>query len=201
MAGLIPAHAGKTAIKRSRSAMRAAHPRSRGENSAKNVAVVGFGGSSPLTRGKPALSSSRTMRTGLIPAHAGKTPLAPRPDRRSWAHPRSRGENAFGWAGQTIERGSSPLTRGKRASGAWMLPDVGLIPAHAGKTRSSAGAESGQGAHPRSRGENPLWEFDSFQARGSSPLTRGKLLRRDYRRVLHGLIPAHAGKTNDHAAA
>ena len=32
-------------------------------------------------------------------------------------------------------------------------------------------------------------------AGGSSPLTRGKLLRGDYRRVLRGLIPAHAGKT------
>ena len=30
---------------------------------------------------------------------------------------------------------------------------------------------------------------------GSSPLMRGKLLRRDHRRDVHGLIPAHSGKT------
>ena len=50
-------------------------------------------------------------------------------------------------------------------------------------------------AHPRSRGENPSMRAFTVGARGSSPLTRGKL------RALLGLtggprlIPAHAGKT------
>ena len=51
----------------------------------------------------------------LIPAHAGKTSLASIIFGANGAHPRSRGEND-----QTPEktpeiRGSSPLTRGKRA--------------------------------------------------------------------------------------
>ena len=55
--GLIPAHAGKTARRAGMGADGGAHPRSRGEN---DLAVNGNfdgNGSSPLTRGKPALSS------------------------------------------------------------------------------------------------------------------------------------------------
>ena len=50
--GLIPAHAGKTSMKRVRSRCFAAHPRSRGENSEKTAGGAGNRGSSPLTRGK-----------------------------------------------------------------------------------------------------------------------------------------------------
>ena len=49
-------------------------------------------------------------------------------------------------------------------------------------------------AHPRSRGENRKASAQSTRVRGSSPLTRGKFLRGDHRRDVHGLIPAHAGK-------
>ena len=51
--GLIPAHAGKTVIARSKSS--------------------GRGGSSPLTRGKRPNAADRLQGDGLIPAHAGKT--------------------------------------------------------------------------------------------------------------------------------
>ena len=71
--GIIPAHAGKTAIKRSRSAMRADHPRSRGENFTARRRFASFGGSSPLTRGKPRGAGRPTRSPGIIPAHAGKT--------------------------------------------------------------------------------------------------------------------------------
>ena len=50
-------------------------------------------------------------------------------------------------------------------------------------------------AHPRSRGEN-LWPpLGRLRAGGSSPLTRGKLRRRNGQSRWRGLIPAHAGKT------
>ena len=91
--GLIPAHAGKT-VRRARSCVsRAAHPRSRGENSRMWSILSGASGSSPLTRGKrlDCFGCRRVCR--LIPAHAGKTtaPMARRILTR--AHPRSRGEN------------------------------------------------------------------------------------------------------------
>ena len=50
-------------------------------------------------------------------------------------------------------------------------------------------------AHPRSRGENPGQLGTGIVGAGSSPLTRGKLLQVAEGERVHGLIPAHAGKT------
>ena len=193
--GLIPAHAGKTRRTVRRGASAWAHPRSRGENQP----VVQPGrlsrGSSPLTRGKRALSEGRPQCAGLIPAHAGKTP------RRAWswgrtgAHPRSRGENGMMMVRRERGRGSSPLTRGKRGDHEGDQAQRRLIPAHAGKTPSVDVAVSFSGAHPRSRGENTEADEDSRALWGSSPLTRGKPHRDRVQRHEGGLIPAHAGKT------
>ena len=71
--GLIPAHAGKTALTSEKSAWFPAHPRSRGENSAKGTNGEPAEGSSPLTRGKRSVRASPSPPSGLIPAHAGKT--------------------------------------------------------------------------------------------------------------------------------
>ena len=110
---LIPAHAGKTTTsthdrKRSR-----AHPRSRGENLGCQRPHRAEVGSSPLTRGKQTGRDGGSRRTGLIPAHAGKTRARPAPGGGSRAHPRSRGENRRGGGLRVCLRGSSPLTRGK----------------------------------------------------------------------------------------
>ena len=52
--GLIPAHAGKTAHPKIGLSSSTAHPRSRGENAGHDTPAAHGGGSSPLTRGKPA---------------------------------------------------------------------------------------------------------------------------------------------------
>ena len=72
-ARLIPAHAGKTLSVASLAASASAHPRSRGENPTAYTPVGAVTGSSPLTRGKHARCRAGPERTGLIPAHAGKT--------------------------------------------------------------------------------------------------------------------------------
>ncbi len=72
---------------------------------------------------------------------------------------------------------------------------MGLIPAHAGKTRSAPPWPVEAWAHPRSRGENAPTRSASWCAPGSSPLTRGKPRRGERPRARQGLIPAHAGKT------
>ena len=51
------------------------------------------------------------------------------------------------------------------------------------------------GAHPRSRGENCVCVAHATTPNGSSPLTRGKRNRYNFRRSYTRLIPAHAGKT------
>ena len=111
------------------------------------------------------------------------------------AHPRSRGEN-FGSRGIVVDTlGSSPLTRGKPVLATSNKRDIGLIPAHAGKTTTGTYMRSSIRAHPRSRGENAYFDWIATINEGSSPLTRGKRRRRRRQRGCGGLIPAHAGKT------
>ena len=172
-----------------------AHPHSRGENLGSCVSSSRARGSSPLTRGKPGKLRLIQSRSGLIPAHAGKT--ARQPPRRAAhpAHPRSRGENLKSATLARNVTGSSPLTRGKLIS---LTPTVGrrgLIPAHAGKTVSVRITMSPFPAHPRSRGENRARMSRAAPTGGSSPLTRGKPRTRHTQHVPRGLIPAHAGKT------
>ena len=132
-------------------------------------------GSSPLTRGKPNVSTSVFIMVGLIPAHAGKTRGVCPSKIRNAAHPRSRGENLHICRMTMSWHGSSPLTRGKPKFIVVPCSFPGLIPAHAGKTPGKDLQRYLGLAHPRSRGEN---------ADGAGQLVE---VRR--------LIPAHAGKT------
>ena len=70
---LIPAHAGKTPRRWLSTPWRAAHPRSRGENSHRMGGTEFPEGSSPLTRGKRGGQAIIGPPPRLIPAHAGKT--------------------------------------------------------------------------------------------------------------------------------
>ena len=152
-------------------------------------------GSSPLTRGKRDRRTPGCEQCGLIPAHAGKTGRTVLGVQDSQAYPRSRGENCESLTRATPERGSSPLTRGKRALGWGRLRGGGLIPAHAGKTRHGPPRAPPPAAHPRSRGENGKRATPRHHQAGSSPLTRGKLRFGSRRTCVIRLIPAHAGKT------
>ena len=172
-----------------------AHPRSRGENARSCTTLDGADGSSPLTRGKPAIPLISWTGTGLIPAHAGKTSGASQPPGTNAAHPRSRGENHLFAVADQPERGSSPLTRGKLTPRHSVQRHVRLIPAHAGKTVRGSAPARGPPAHPRSRGENDTHPLIAPIVAGSSPLTRGKPRCSSGHLWPAGLIPAHAGKT------
>ena len=195
MPRLIPAHAGKTLEAVIPRSCQGAHPRSRGENYYSSVHAFVDEGSSPLTRGKPIRKRPTHRCRRLIPAHAGKTRGRRCTTRGAPAHPRSRGENvvaASSWGGR---QGSSPLTRGKQHFANAVDVERRLIPAHAGKTSALFCAWATLGAHPRSRGENPVEHFTAVCRVGSSPLTRGKPGGRQTAAIRAGLIPAHAGKT------
>ena len=111
-----------------------AHPRSRGENFPYQSCLSSSSGSSPLTRGKLCRCLLLRQSRGLIPAHAGKTPLVARVLHLGEAHPRSRGENRERLIEAARIHGSSPLTRGKLGDRRPGRAGGGLIPAHAGKT-------------------------------------------------------------------
>ena len=172
--GLIPAHAGKMALRHRHRPRPEAHPRSRGEN----------------TSVKP---RSR-IAWWLIPAHAGKISSACGAAWSARAHPRSRGENTRRPVFRSPAKGSSPLTRGKFDEVDGREHVDGLIPAHAGKMRPQHPRRWPTGAHPRSRGENRVAGPPWVGQLGSSPLTRGKFTRPTPSQFKRGLIPAHAGK-------
>ena len=192
---LIPAHAGKTMPPTASLEAHRAHPRSRGENVGDFASGPGGQGSSPLTRGKRHFQALNNLSLRLIPAHAGKTARADRGFQSPAAHPRSRGENFLSLKVVTFQEGSSPLTRGKLPLTLARASFIGLIPAHAGKTRFTVVGHFLTPAHPRSRGENSYVTGPDNLCSGSSPLTRGKLLERGRNPARAGLIPAHAGKT------
>ena len=172
--GLIPAHAGKTGSARVTSFPIQAHPRSRGENEYVTWLRAAQAGSSPLTRGKPVELIGGGDERGLIPAHAGKTLGMRTPASSRWAHPRSRGENTVSVLSVCRGAGSSPLTRGKPFRRYCHCCLLWLIPAHAGKTSHLRELRGCRVAHPRSRGENLMYQVTPATMRGSSPLTRGK---------------------------
>ena len=201
IAGLIPAHAGKTGDAVTRQTSRRAHPRSRGENKSIHIVRCQDNGSSPLTRGKHLPTHHLTYLARLIPAHAGKTVAHVGKTFDGRAHPRSRGENCDPSDRGYRRRGSSPLTRGKPLVQTSLLATVwahprsrgenpahpyprcrgpGLIPAHAGKTFPSMRTATLRTAHPRSRGENSTEGVSILASTGSSPLTRGKRTARRY---------------------
>ena len=130
----------------------------------------------PAPRGKRGVLLRALSGPGFIPAHAGKTSQSSAHRACPRVHPRSRGENGSLFLHRHMVLGSSPLTRGKRDVARDELGCVGLIPAHAGKTRSWLARSGRSWAHPRSR--------------------EGKLKQNSYRIHDVRFIPAHAGKTN-----
>ena len=95
----------------------------------------------------------------------------------------------------TWPHGSSPRMRGKPMSKTCCASAIGLIPAHAGKTPNGWLMCDGQRAHPRACGENFLIVSKNILPAGSSPRMRGKLYPGGAAYSRTGLIPAHAGKT------
>ena len=133
---LIPAHAGKTSRNTSRASNARAHPRACGENQRASSSGTARGGSSPRMRGKRYVNISVCKPARLIPAHAGKTRIGEAIHSSGRAHPRACGENPRPmWIGIRV-LGSSPRMRGKREPGGRSPVDTGLIPAHAGKTKT-----------------------------------------------------------------
>ena len=110
-------------------------------------------------------------------------------------HPRACGENPPSGGILPLCWGSPPRMRGKLYTIKFLSADVGITPAHAGKTayvnRGWAGAED----HPRACGENPCQLPRRCAAIGSPPRMRGKRQSPAPSTCCRGITPAHAGKT------
>ena len=154
---------------------RPVHPRLRGELINRYKQQVRFNGSSPLTRGTPAM-----FRT-FFPFHA--------------VHPRLRGELPRLIPKNDLFYGSSPLTRGTLTNISGKINFIRFIPAYAGNSRFSFAQRERVAVHPRFRGELDYPTNIPRQAVGSSPLTRGTPHSHRKNTGAHRFIPAYAGNS------
>ena len=193
--GLIPARAGRTSSSTRTSSSHRAHPRSRGADGCLAPPDVHCRGSSPLARGGRERDRTPCRCRGLIPARAGRTPGRTGHAHSSRAHPRSRGADLQVKHPAAFVQGSSPLARGGRSGAVRKERTVGLIPARAGRTGHGPKSSAPSRAHPRSRGADRRVSKVGNPKSGSSPLARGGHLPDVQARLVHGLIPARAGRT------
>ena len=105
-------------------------------------------------RGKPPGEGSVVTYSRITPAHAGKTIAASNISPSVQDHPRACGENAsVSFSGRMIS-GSPPRMRGKLAPRQYIIRNVRITPAHAGKTPVGIVSDGRPEDHPRACGEN-----------------------------------------------
>ena len=110
--GIIPAHAGNTALTCSVYVCARDHPRACGEHPAYAGLHSHRHGSSPRMRGTLSSQQKKKSSVGIIPAHAGNT--SPMLHIGLWSedHPRACGEHPFVSNTFAVDQGSSPRMRG-----------------------------------------------------------------------------------------
>ena len=151
---IIPAHAGNTCSHLILFRHTPDHPRARGEHAFLTIDDRAICGSSPRTRGTLECCAIAIRHTRIIPAHAGNTRLGDKIISHTPDHPRARGEHSARCSARTRHIGSSPRTRGTRASAPFPPRPPRIIPAHAGNTSTPAAPMSAPTDHPRARGEH-----------------------------------------------
>ena len=106
-----------------------------------------------------------------------------------------RGEHCPSRQGRPVRRGSSPHARGTQRHEERKQPQVGIIPACAGNTKSLCRKQARQQDHPRMRGEHVEYGHRQNVGQGSSPHARGTRPYRNGTDKVVGIIPACAGNT------
>ena len=192
---IIPALAGNTPGITGMATTYSDHPRSRGEYGSRLRRRLPGAGSSPLSRGIPALSAQRDPGSRIIPALAGNTRGVQSPRPPSGDHPRSRGEYSLAFLRGSVCFGLSPLSRGIPDTFTAWIETARIIPALAGNTWRCGDAGTGGRDHPRSRGEYQAITIAPPAWAGSSPLSRGIRSSSSARLGGPGIIPALAGNT------
>ena len=154
-----------------------------------------FLGSSPRMRGSLPALPAITTSYGIIPAHAGLTRRRVRDTAERGDHPRACGAHAALALLSSSRLGSSPRMRGSLEDIEWIDASEGIIPAHAGLTRSTRLVAAASWDHPRACGAHDVDGNKTSMSTGSSPRMRGSPRDRDRAALLKGIIPAHAGLT------
>ena len=149
----IPACAGKPTARRRCGSSIGVYPRVCGETGRGGFGGQGLFGLSPRVRGNLDLRTAERYMARSIPACAGKPP------KRGWAwvpagvYPRVCGETAGTSQPSEMSAGLSPRVRGNLALVPCNQPNLGSIPACAGKPPHRRGRRSRKQVYPRVCGE------------------------------------------------
>ena len=147
-------------------------------------------------RGSRGVALLRAGAWGIIPAHAGLTPVTGRGTSGYRDHPRACGAHLRRFPFRSQARGSSPRMRGSPRGLRRGYGSQGIIPAHAGLTDVIDPNMQHERDHPRACGahfvRSPIASFKM----GSSPRMRGSPLAVSRQSDPQGIIPAHAGLTS-----
>ena len=146
-------------------------------------------------RGKHDLIDGYQPKKRSIPAHAGETIAVAPYSTPSLVNPRSCGGNQKPSMTGLWRSGQSPLMRGKRLPKRNKTTKIWSIPAHAGETFCFSSVITAFRVNPRSCGGNGDKRDPRRDARGQSPLMRGKLSPECSGLKIGRSIPAHAGET------
>ena len=192
---IIPAYAGSTRRRASRTNGMRDHPRIRGEHASPGTCRRRPTGSSPHTRGALPRLAAKLFKTRIIPAYAGSTGRSSSDPSSTTDHPRIRGEHAAHGPEIRGRRGSSPHTRGAPVAGDHKVVEQRIIPAYAGSTAEPGVGHGELRDHPRIRGEHTKTFSPPRAASGSSPHTRGAPVALGIFAAPVGIIPAYAGST------
>ena len=156
-------------------------------------------GSPPRVRGPPRRDRRERGLAGITPACAGTTLSLIRRTRPATDHPRVCGDHTVDSDAGQPSIGSPPRVRGPLLGQLVAADVVGITPACAGTTTTSAWPASGAGDHPRVCGDH-LSGYDLFLANlGSPPRVRGPLTSPFFGPSGRGITPACAGTTEPRA--
>ena len=147
-------------------------------------------------RGKLPVRRGINLPFRIIPAHAGQTRSSSPSSAAEADHPRACGANSTTGYARLRNDGSSPRMRGKPYIRPKIVPNVRIIPAHAGQTHHLRQGQGPRSDHPRACGANSSRGSPVSLPDGSSPRMRGKPAQRVLRRQTARIIPAHAGQTS-----
>ena len=173
-AGITPAYAGKSIIKRATYDPTVDHPRICGEKKRLGAEATPEPGSPPHMRGKAAGRTRRRCHHGITPAYAGKRSPRRRTNSFSRDHPRICGEKMGGTKQGAAELGSPPHMRGKGRPPGCRGPHTGITPAYAGKSVGEGWRRNTLEDHPRICGEKHHAPKEATAGIGSPPHMRGK---------------------------
>ena len=191
----IPARAGNTATRTTRSRPATVHPRACREHRAIRSREGVNIGPSPRVQGTPIEMLDVPGRQRSIPARAGNTTKCSRWRQRRAVHPRACREHPRARALLLLLIGPSPRVQGTPQHLPSPVPAPRSIPARAGNTVALRFRRHGSAVHPRACREHSTGNDVGLAHSGPSPRVQGTLLRHGDRPPVDRSIPARAGNT------